>query len=106
MLNAITSLIARRQAFVAEVRQKGRLKDAGRFRPSSEGKRVTRGEGGLSVEDGPFTDDGRALAAYYWIEAAGNEEAAALAAECPRLPVDAVEPRPLMKGFVEPHKEG
>jgi len=86
--------------FGEALRKGGKLKDSGRLRPSSEGKRVgTRG-----VEDGPFGDD-KAIGAYFWIEAANVEEAAKVATECPALPSDAIDVRPLMKGNVQPGKD-
>jgi hypothetical protein len=63
------------------------------------------GDGRFAVEGGPFVEEGRALGAYYWVEAAGAEEAAALALECPTLAADQIDVRPLMKGRGDPDKE-
>ncbi len=75
-----------------------KLRDAGRLRPSREGKRVYA----KRVELGPFTP---ALGAYYWVEADSLDEAAQLAAECPTLPSDEIDVRPVMKGRIKPGKE-
>src|SRR5262245_37795473 len=94
---AIAELIAQRAQFADSLRATGRLKDHGRFRPSREAKRVSSG----GVEDGPFADEGKALAAYYWIDAPDVEEATRLAAELPGLPSDEIDVRPLMKGAAD-----
>jgi hypothetical protein len=60
----------------------------------------------VSVDVGPFAEEGKALGAYYWVEVNDVEEAARVAAACPRLPTDAVDVRPLMKGRVQPDKDG
>ena len=75
-----------------------RLRDSGRLRPSREGKRVYPAR----VETGPFLP---ALGAYYWIDADSLDEAARLAADCPTLPSDEIDVRPLMKGQIKPGKE-
>ena len=92
----IADLIARRARYAASLGDK--LRDTARLRPSREGKRVYA----TRVEDGPFAP---ALAAYYWIEAASLDEAAALAKECPVLPSDEIDVRPLMKGQIKPGKD-
>ncbi len=99
--SAMATLIERRARFADELRRGGKLRDTGRLRPSREGKRVRP----QHVEDGPFAEDGKALAAYYWVDAASVEEAAQLAADCPALPADEIDVRPLMKGGIKPGKE-
>jgi hypothetical protein len=91
---AVAELIEKRAAFEDELRRAGILKDSGHLRPSKEGKRVRHDE----VKQGPFAEDGKALGAYFWIEAPTVEEAAKLAGACPTLDVDEVDVRPLMKG--------
>ena len=98
----IAALIERRAAFAERLRRDGKLRDAGRLRPSREGKRVRPG----SVEGGPFAADGQALGAYYWLDVGGLDEASAIAAECPTLAVDEIDVRPLMKGRISPDKDG
>lgn len=89
-------LIDRRAAYVRSLG--GKLRDAGRLRPSREGKRVHA----KRVEVGPFTP---ALGGYYWVEANSLDEAAKLAADCPILPSDEIDVRPVMKGKIQPGKE-
>jgi hypothetical protein len=101
----MAELIDQQARFGDELRAAGRLRDRARLRPSKDGKRVHRRGDRLRVDDGPFADDGRALAAYYWIDASGVEEAAELAAACPALASDDIDVRPLMKGAIDGDKE-
>jgi hypothetical protein len=101
----MAELIERRAAVAGRRRGAGQRRDHGRFRPSQEGKRARREGERLAVDEGPFAEDGRALGAFYWVEAAGVEEAAALALEYPALASDQVDVRPLMKGRSDPDKE-
>jgi hypothetical protein len=102
---ATAELIDKRAQFVDELRRAGRLRDGGRLRPSREGTRVRASGGALNVETGPFAEGGKALGAYYWVRAAGVDEAARIAAECPALASDEIEVRPLMKGDVATKKD-
>lgn len=95
---AMAELIAKRAATDDELRREGSLRDAGRLRPSKEGKRVHRDGERLVVNDGPFAEEGKALGGYHWVEAATVEDAAAIAARCTALASDAIDVRPLMKG--------
>jgi hypothetical protein len=101
----MAELIEKRAAFIDGLRRGGQLRDSGRFRPSKEGKRVRRDGTRLEVRDGPFAETGKALGAYYWVKARSVDEAAALALNCPTLPSDDVELRPLMKGQIDEDKE-
>jgi hypothetical protein len=104
--SAMAELIEKRAAYIEGLRRAGTLRDSGRFRPSKEGKRVRRVGALLEVQGGPFAEEGRALGAYCWVEARSADEAAELALSYPALPSDEVDVRPLMKGHVEPDKEG
>jgi hypothetical protein len=102
---AMADLIDQRARFADGLRRAGQLKDAGRLRPSKEGKRVRSDGDRLHIQGGPFAEDGKSLAAYYWVQASGVDEAAKLASECPALAGDEVEVRPLMKGKVDADKD-
>jgi hypothetical protein len=102
---ATAELIDRQAQFADSLRREGKLKDAGRLRPSKDGKRVRRASETVRVEGGPFGDERRALGAYYWIEAGGVDEAAEIASRCPTLAADEVDVRPLMKGNAVADKE-
>jgi len=95
---ALAELIEKRAAFDEELRRAGILKNSGQLRQSTEGKRIRRDGARLDVKRGPFAEGGKALGAYFWIEAPSVEEAAKLAGACPTLDVDEVDVRPLMKG--------
>jgi hypothetical protein len=101
----VAELIERGAALADELRRGGRLKDLGRLHPSKEGKRIRRVGDRLELRDGPFAEEGRALASYHWVEAAGADEATALAERLPGLPTDAIDVRPLMAGWVPVDKE-
>jgi hypothetical protein len=92
----IAELIARRARYAEALGAK--LRDTARLRPSREGKRVYA----TRVENGPFAP---ALGAYYWVEADSLDDAARLAADCPTLPSDEIDVRPLMKGQIKPGKD-
>ena len=102
---AMADLIEKHAQFEGSLRGAGQLRDAGRLHPSKEGKRVKREGERVVVTDGPFREEGKALAAYYWVEAPGVDEAATLAAACPTLAKDEIDVRPLMKGRVDADKE-
>ncbi|HEY2512590.1 MAG TPA: YciI family protein [Polyangiaceae bacterium] len=101
----MADLIEKQAQFEGSLRRAGQLRDAGRLRPSREGKRVKRDGDRVVVSEGPFLEEGRALGSYYSVEAPGTLEAAALGASCPTLARDEVDVRPLMKGRVDPDKE-
>jgi hypothetical protein len=102
---AMARLIEERAQFVGRLHGAGKLRDHGRFRPSQEGKRARRQGARLAVEGGPFTADGKALGAFYWVQAASVDEATHLATECPALASDQIDVRPVMKGVAAPDKE-
>ena len=102
---AMSELIETSAAYAEELRRARRLKDGGRLRPSKEGKRVRREGDRLDVRDGPFTEGGKALGGYYWVEAGSLDEAAELAARAPVLPGDEIDVRPVMKGMCPKEKE-
>jgi hypothetical protein len=102
---AMAELIVAHARFADELRRADQLRDAGRFRPSAEGKRVRRRGDRLRVEDGALAADGRSVAAYYWVAAASADDAGRLAARVPTLPADAIDVRTLVKGIVVPDKD-
>jgi hypothetical protein len=107
---AMSELIEESATYADELRRAGRLKDSGRLRPSNEGKRVhvvpaaSAGDR-LEVRDGPLTEEGKALGAYYWVQASSFDDAAELAAKAPLLPTDEIDVRPVMQGMCPKDKE-
>src|SRR5262245_42452444 len=91
----VAELIDQRAQFAQDLRRSGRLRDSERLRPSKHGKRARRDRDRLRVDDDPFADNGKALAAYYWIDTSSVDEAAELAAAYPALASDAIDVRPL-----------
>lgn len=102
---AMSELIEKSATYAEELRRGGRLKDRGRLRPSTEGKRVRREGGRLAVHEGPFAEEGKALGGYYWVQARGLDEAVGIAEKAPALAGDLIEVRPLMKGAIPADKE-
>jgi hypothetical protein len=98
-------LIEQRAEYGADLRRKGKLRDSGRLRPSKEGKRVSRAGERLEVRDGPFSENGKALGGYLWVEAESAEDATRIAEACPALVTDELEVRPLLKGRPPAEKE-
>jgi hypothetical protein len=101
---AMAELIEQRAAFADGLRGTGELHDAGRLRPSKEGRRVRRRGGELTIEPGPFAGE-KALAGYLWVSAPTIDAAARVGLGCPSLPSDELEVRPLMKGKVADEQE-
>jgi hypothetical protein len=95
---AVAELIEKRTAFAEELRRSGVLRDRGQLKPSKAGTRIRREGGRVEVRRGPFAEEGKALGAYYWVEAKTIEDAAKFAATCPMLEADQIDVRPLMKG--------
>jgi hypothetical protein len=93
------------KAFAVGLRARGAYRDAERLRPVSEAKRVRmKPSGEVEVKFGPFGKDEGALAGYYLIEAASLDEATRIANECPLLPGDAIDVRPVMKSHMRSDK--
>jgi hypothetical protein len=101
----MAELIDQRTQFADGLRRAGKLRDSGRLRPSKHGKRARRDGERLRVDDGPFADGGKALGAYYWVDASSVEEAAQLATAYPALASDDIDVRPLMRGAIDADKE-
>jgi hypothetical protein len=103
---AMAELIDARAQFADSLRSSGHLRDCGRLRPSKEGKRVRRAGDALEVRGGPFPEGGKALGAYYWVDAPSVEDATRLASACPVLATDTIDVRPLRKGKAQADKDG
>lgn len=97
----LATRLAARATYAEHLAATGALLDAGRLRPSSEGKRVRHVAGAVRVDDGPFDD---ALESYYLIRAADLAAATGIASDCPLGPDATLELRPLMKGQAVPGK--
>jgi hypothetical protein len=96
--SVIKGLVEGHSAYERSLRTASALLDGERFRPSSEGRRVSATE----VEHGPFGDT--ALVAYYLVTADDLDAAVVLAQGCPMSPGTTVDVRPVMKGKLQPGK--
>jgi hypothetical protein len=98
----IKALVEGHSAYERKLRAVSAYVDGERLRPSSEGRRVSRRDGQLRIDPGPFGD--KALSAYYVLETEGLDAAVKLAEECPMAPGAEFDVRPLMKGRHQPDK--
>jgi hypothetical protein len=96
--SVIKGLVEGHSAYERSLRTASAFLDGERFRPSSEGRRVSATE----VEHGPFGDT--ALVAYYLVTADDLDAAVVLAQGCPMSPGTTVDVRPVMKGKLQPGK--
>jgi hypothetical protein len=94
----IKGIVEGHSAYERSLRAASAFLDGERFRPSSEGRRVSATE----VEHGPFGET--ALVAYYLITADDLDAAVVLAQGCPMSPGTTVDVRPVMKGKLQPGK--
>jgi hypothetical protein len=95
-------LLEAHAAYEKKLRASSCYLDGERLRPSAEGKRVSRRNGALRVDDGPFGEP--ALSAYHVLEAPGLDAAVELVRECPLMPDAELDVRPLIKGSLTPDK--
>lgn len=69
-------------AFVGRLRRENRFKSGSALK---QGGLELRSEKGIVVVDGPFSETKEALNGYFVFEAANQEEAVAIARDCPAL---------------------
>ncbi len=96
------ALLERQAAYEQKLRASAAYVDGERFRPSAEGRRVSRGEAGPRLQAGPFAEP--TLGAYYVLQTSDLDAALEWAAEFPAPPGAELEVRPVMKGELEPDK--
>lgn len=80
--------------WIRDLEEKGHLEDRGH--PLDRSGKVVKGN--EVVTDGPYVEAKDLVAGYIIVTARDVDEAAALAAGCPMLPVGSVEVRPIMDG--------
>ncbi len=88
------SLLEMQAAYDQKLRSLSAYVDGERLRPSTEGRRVSDGEGGPRVDAGPF--DEPALEAYYVIRAGDLDAAIDVVKAFPMPQGAAIEVRPVM----------
>lgn len=78
-----------------EMRKQGQLLAAEPLFPVNTARTVRVRDGRISVTDGPFAETKEALAGFYLIEAATEDEALQIAATIPPARVGSIEVRPV-----------
>lgn len=78
-----------------DMRKKGLLLAAEPLFPVSTAKTVRVRDGRMSVTDGPFAETKEALAGFYLIDAANEDEALKIAATIPPVREGSIEVRPV-----------
>jgi hypothetical protein len=78
----------------------GVLLSADVLQPSAATTSVTRSDGGLQVQDGPFAETKEALAGIFVLEVADLDAAIGWAEKCPGAQWGVVEVRPIATAFV------
>ena len=81
--------------FAQELRATGKMVQAERLRPDSDGSRIRVKAGQRQVMDGPFTETKEALGGFYLIECETREEAVEWAKKIPLGEGGYVEVRPI-----------
>jgi hypothetical protein len=97
-----SAILEGRATYEQELRAAAAYVDGERLRPSAEGRRVSRRDGEPRVDSGPFS--GKALSAYYVVEAASLDDAVELARQCPASPGAELDVRPVKGGQLAPGK--
>lgn len=100
--NAIPSaereqIMGRYHAVLDDLERTGRHVATGKLEPRTAGRTVRHADGSAVVTDGPFMETKEHLGGYHLIECADLDEATAIAARFPTLPVGGtIEVRPLI----------
>jgi hypothetical protein len=80
-----------------ELDARGQYLDASPLEPSSTAVSVRIRDGKQTVTDGPYAETREVLGGYYVIDVENLDEAIAIAARHPGLPIGAVEIRPMVE---------
>jgi hypothetical protein len=94
---ALRAAMARAVQLTHELDARGQFIDASPLAPSSSAVSVRIRDGKQVVTDGPFAETREVLGGYYIIDVADLDEAIAIAAQHPGLPIGTVEIRPLVE---------
>jgi hypothetical protein len=88
-------------AYAKALEQAGVLRSADVLRPSDGTTTVTRRDGALRVQDGPFAETKEALAGVFLIDAPDLDAAIGWAEKCPGAQWGTVEIRPVATAFLD-----
>jgi hypothetical protein len=85
--------VARMGRYNEELSKAGVLLALDGLHPPASGARVSYGEGGVTVKDGPFAEAKEVIGGYWVIDVSSREEAVEWARRIPGAPGDVVEVR-------------
>ena len=88
-------------AYAKALEQAGVLLSADVLRPSDSTTTVTRREGSLRVQDGPFAETKEALAGLFLVDVADLDAAIGWAERCPAAQWGVLEIRPVATAFID-----
>jgi hypothetical protein len=88
-------------AYAKALEQAGVLLSADVLRPSGSTTTVTRREGSLRVQDGPFAETKEALAGLFLVDVADLDAAIGWAERCPAAQWGVLEIRPVATAFID-----
>ena len=94
------SLMAAMAAYHQELAQAGVLLDANGLQPSAKGWRIRYADGRRQAVDGPFAEAKEMVGGFFLLDTASEDEALAIAAECPAAEWCSVEVRQLAPCYV------
>jgi hypothetical protein len=98
---AIAEAIAAFDAYGKALQAAGVLLSADVLRPGEATTTVTRRDGGLRVQDGPFAETKEALAGIFLLDVPDLDAAIGWAEKCPAAQWGAVEVRPSATAYVD-----
>jgi len=88
-------------AYAKALEQAGVLLSADVLRPTDSTTTVTRREGSLQVQDGPFAETKEALAGVFLVDVTDLDAAIGWAEKCPGTQWGVVEIRPVATAFID-----
>ncbi|KUL22366.1 YciI family protein [Actinoplanes awajinensis] len=88
-------------AYATALEEAGVLRSADVLRPSDTTTTVTRRDGGLRVQDGPFAETKEALAGLFLVDVPDLDAAIGWAEKCPGSQWGVVEIRPVATAFLD-----
>jgi hypothetical protein len=89
------------QTYARALEQAGVLVSADVLRPSDSTTTVTRRDGSLRVQDGPFAETKEALAGVFLVDVADLDAAVGWAEKCPGAQWGTLEVRPVATAFLD-----
>ena len=91
--------MAQMAAYQEALEKAGAFVGAAALMPTSEARTITRYDGELKVEDGPYAESREQFGGYFIIEARDMDHAIELAAQCPAATWGPIEVRQFHPGY-------